>query len=264
MEPELTDEFKRRVYEQLFEMWINPEIDRRRVAGRLPDDFALYAAQVIMNPEATGNEVRLNDEVAAIAMVRARGPLEPGEPVSSEQVEQILGLELTERDPNAGHMTLLYHANGWHLSFSFRYNTARITESIEAARQFLNCARFALSEGYLRVFVENLFAAVELLAKSEFLALADRDIMSTKKHSAIRAKYNRWGGRVDGFDHRFAALLNRLGELREPARYLRRPLTLTTDGGADMLALADEMFGAVTARSPRRMHDREVVEGGQA
>lgn len=39
------DQIKEAVIRQAMEFWINPEIERRRAAGTLPDDFALSAAQ---------------------------------------------------------------------------------------------------------------------------------------------------------------------------------------------------------------------------
>ena len=36
---------------QVLELWINPEIERRREAGRLPDNFVVTGAQIIMNSD---------------------------------------------------------------------------------------------------------------------------------------------------------------------------------------------------------------------
>jgi len=64
MNEKLDLELNTRFVEQFFELWINPEIERRQKAGSLPKNFALYAAQVIMNFDAP-TEVRLNEEVKA-------------------------------------------------------------------------------------------------------------------------------------------------------------------------------------------------------
>jgi hypothetical protein len=61
--------------QQVLELWINPEIERRREAGRLPDDFSLTRAQVIMNLDANAPEVRFNKEIKAVVAIRlARAP----------------------------------------------------------------------------------------------------------------------------------------------------------------------------------------------
>jgi len=61
------EEFGQDLMQQVLEIWINPEIERRREAGRLPDDFALTRAQVIMNLDANAHEVRFNKEIKAVA-----------------------------------------------------------------------------------------------------------------------------------------------------------------------------------------------------
>jgi len=44
------EQVKEAVIRQAMEFWIEPEIERRRAAGTLPDAFALSAAQVISTP----------------------------------------------------------------------------------------------------------------------------------------------------------------------------------------------------------------------
>ncbi len=42
-------ELDRRFVQDFFDLWINPEIERRREVGQLSNSFVLYAAQVIMD-----------------------------------------------------------------------------------------------------------------------------------------------------------------------------------------------------------------------
>ena len=67
---ELNEEFGKNLMQQAFDLWINPEIERRREAGRLPDDFVLRAAQVIMSLDANAPEVRSNEELKAARTVK--------------------------------------------------------------------------------------------------------------------------------------------------------------------------------------------------
>ena len=53
----MDEQIKEAVIRQAMEFWVNPEIDRRRQAGTLPDDFALSAAQVILDSGADKPEV---------------------------------------------------------------------------------------------------------------------------------------------------------------------------------------------------------------
>lgn len=248
----MEDDFGRKVIEQAFNLWINPEIERRREAGRLPDDFDLYAVQVIMNVDTDAPEVRLNDEVRAALKVRATRDIEKGQALKPGDFDHIEAIELTELDPNAGHFTMLRHEGSWYLNFDFRYNAARISEHIAAAREFLDCSAFSLEKRQTRAFIENLFSAAELMAKGLLLVLPDKSILGSKTHKIVSSRFNSWS-KLGNTDPRYVKLLNRLSLLRSPARYLRKDLKLAPDEAKGMLAVAEEMFETLCATSPRRV-----------
>jgi hypothetical protein len=77
------EEFIQNLMQQVHELWINPEIERRRGAGRLPDDFAISKAQVIMNVDADSLEVRFNEEVIVLAEAEWTREVEDGENVTA-------------------------------------------------------------------------------------------------------------------------------------------------------------------------------------
>ena len=83
------EEFRQNLMHQVDELWINPEVERRREAGRLPDDFAISRAQVIMNLDADAPEVRFNEEVKVLAEAEWTREVEYGEDVTEADVESI-------------------------------------------------------------------------------------------------------------------------------------------------------------------------------
>src|SRR5687768_4573131 len=98
MEP-LSKEFNDNFFKHIAQLYIDPEIKKRRDENRLPQDFVLNAVQVIMNHDAP-NEVRLNDEVSAKVIGNFSRPVTDGEEVSVDDLEDIIDVQLTERDPN--------------------------------------------------------------------------------------------------------------------------------------------------------------------
>src|SRR5215207_4746465 len=134
------EEFGQNLMQQVLELWINPEIERRRVAGRLPDDFALTRAQVIMNLDTNAPEVRFNKEIKAVAQFSAARAIEVGEDVTEADVDSIEDIMLTDEDPNAGHLTMMLFKGRWIIAFDFRYNAMRIAATVRAAREFLDSA----------------------------------------------------------------------------------------------------------------------------
>ncbi len=86
--PQVDAEMGEAVVKQAFDFWIGPEIERRREAGQLPEDFALHGAQVIFGMEEGPPEVRLNDEVRAVATVVAARAIAKGEPVTDADIAE--------------------------------------------------------------------------------------------------------------------------------------------------------------------------------
>ncbi|MFN2470094.1 MAG: HEPN domain-containing protein [Gaiellaceae bacterium] len=250
-EPRMDTEMGERVAEQAYQFWIGPEIERRRAAGELSDDFALHGAQVIFGMDEEMPEVRLNDEVKAVADVIAARAIAKGEQVTADDIAGYKDILLTEDDPNEGHITIVAHDGGWAIAFDFRRNATRIAEHSEVARQFLETARWARRQDYARVVVDNLFSATELMAKGMLIWQPDRSLLHSKTHRYIKVRFNQ-ERRHDHVDGRFVDLLNQLGELREPARYLARDFELSESEMDVMLAVAEEMHEVLVASSPRR------------
>lgn len=65
-----------RTLRDTFRLWIDPEIERRKAAATLPEDFQLRIAQVILNVDAP-TVVRINEEVRAAILVSKMGGSAP-------------------------------------------------------------------------------------------------------------------------------------------------------------------------------------------
>src|SRR5690349_13255934 len=96
--PSLPPEATQRLLDQVFAIWINPEIERRRAEGLLGDGWGLIAAQIIFNVGGQ-NEVRLNEQVQIVLQVRSTRAIDEGEPIRGEDFSEIVGGNLTSTDP---------------------------------------------------------------------------------------------------------------------------------------------------------------------
>jgi hypothetical protein len=143
--------FAKNLMQDALDLWINPEIERRRESGTLPDDFAVRRAQVIMNIDAHAPEVRFNEEIKALARARAARAIDAGEEVTEVDLEGIEDIVLTDQDPNAGHLTMMLFKGHWIIAFDFRYNAGRVACTVGAAREFLDSAAPALERFANRV-----------------------------------------------------------------------------------------------------------------
>jgi len=238
-----------RFVEQFLELWINPEIERRKTTGSLPENFVLYAAQVIMNFGAPA-QIRLNKEIKAVLVGDFSRTVETGEQVTVDAFENIKEISLTESDPNAGHFTMMRHQGSWFVGFDFRYNAAVISDHLDAARQFLDSVSFSFPKGYLRVVAENLFSAVELMAKG-LLLMHDETLLTSKKHGAVSSRYNQWGN-LGNTDEKYTQLLNKLSNIRSSSRYLQREFNLTDKEAENMIEIAENMYSDLKAQLPKK------------
>jgi len=253
----MTDEKTGTLYdfvEHYLNTWAVPEIQQRKQDGRLPEEFSvehLQAVQVIFNPEEQPR-VKLNEEVKfQIVEDVAFGVTESGavDPIDVQRSEK---LELTEDDANAEHLPFIRRERIWHFTFGFQRNAQRIRDFIEAAREFLMCATWAHEQRYPRAFVDNLFSAVELLAKALLLVRApDLDVVRSRRHgfSATRLHLARKEGRVSDA---FVKLFDWLSNNRSQARYELPPFTLDRSDADSMLATANEALRSAAgwARRP--------------
>lgn len=183
-------------------LWVSPEIERRTADGRLPPDFHLRRAQVILSLDAAP-QVRLNDEVMALIKARFAGGrvLTPGDDVYEADIAAIESMTLTAADANAAHFTFIQLGGATFVGWDFRYNAARAAATLRLADEFLATAGdcIAGSRSRLSAFIENLLAAVELTAKAHLLLLPKREIIESTNHGYVIGQYNLWS-KLDATD----------------------------------------------------------------
>jgi hypothetical protein len=99
--------------QQVFELWAQPEVERRQVLGTMPRPAQVHAVQVLLRADGPV-DVRLNDEVRGIARATADRDVAAGELVSFQDVESLVDFSLEAADDaNAGHITAIALPAGW-------------------------------------------------------------------------------------------------------------------------------------------------------
>jgi len=244
------NEFGQRVFNQFMDLFVTPEVRRRQEVGELDKPLDLRAAQIIFFPDGRKPQVRINSEVRAIAKVKFRPDLtkKRGEPVYEDELEGLGQINLTEKDdPDCGHATLIRIAGRWTIAFDFRYNKALSKRHIETADEFCVSAEFCFSQKKWSPFVDNLFSAAELAAKSILLSMADPKFRKKARHKAIQIKYNRFAdlGNVEAV---YRDTFNKLSGLRDRARYLKGRLSISENEARKFLDIVKKMIGDARQR----------------
>jgi hypothetical protein len=191
--------------------------------------------------------VRLNQEVSGVVWAEVVGPKAAGELVMYSDCRKIVDFELPEEEANSAYITAILHSDRWFLKFDFSYNSARIEQTLAAAREFLDIATQASISGKLRPAVDCLFSATELMGRAFLLALPDEEVVRSKSHSFVSSRLNL--GARDGVHYgRYAKLINTLSDLRPGARYLRSPFSLGLESLQEMIVTAEAMYAEIGCR----------------
>jgi uncharacterized protein (UPF0332 family) len=245
MEEQNYEEFYRKVSEHILELYVLPEVKRRQEEGGLETPVELHASQVIFYSDKRKPGIRINSEVKALAKMKLKPGVskEPGEPVFENELEGLEELHLTkDEDPDCGHATLLKLNDRWLLAFDFIYNKGLAGKHIQAARQFVEVAKFSLEEHLWSAFVDNLFSAAELSAKALLLALIpDARFREKATHRAIHRRYNRFA-HLGNVDSECVQVFNELSKLRYPARYLEADFSISEDEASNLVETVSQMI----------------------
>ncbi len=206
-----------RLFSQTMDLWILPEIKKRKEVKSLPEKFRLTKAQIIFSRDRNMIKIRLNDEVKAIANAKVNRSVQKGEKLFEKDLDEIESIDLTDNDPNVGHITLLLFKQKWIISFDFRYNKKRVNERLEAAKEFYNSSKDNLKNKRLRPFFENSFACAELLTEALLIQFFDKDIF--KSHKSRSEYITKWA-ELGNIEEDYPNKLKRLSNLRSSARYM--------------------------------------------
>lgn len=239
----LDEEGAKTFFNHILQIWIHPELNKRVQNGLISNDYQVTKAQVVLDPDKNSVEVRLNDEVKALAIAK----LKPGikkqfkEEIFEDEVAEIREIRLTDQDsPDAGHLTLLQLKGEWLIHFDFRHNKGRAKERYNAALQFYDTAKFCFEKQFWRAFVDNLFSSVELLATAQLFVTSEQEYIKRQSHAKTRLKYNSMM-LVSKKNEDYKDLLNKLHGLVDGARYLSKPFEIKSEDAESYLKTLQDM-----------------------
>jgi len=229
---------------QMMELFVEPEIKRRRASGQLPDDWQLKGAQVVFFDDRVA-EIRLNDEIQALLEVKVNRAIQAGDPVFWNMIDEFRSMRLPDtEDPNCAHATFLKVENQWFIFFDFRYNRSHAREHLELAREYLDSANDALLRQHIPVLVENLLAASELAGKAFLLLFPDPNIRTSKSHKVVSSHLN-LHAKLGNLDDTAISAFNKLWQMRSAARYAGEGSMPKIDEAKDLLRRVEGLVSFV-------------------
>jgi hypothetical protein len=244
------------MFASMTEIWVTPEIERRRQAGTWGEDDVVYRFQVQFLDEDEV-VVRVNDEVKGVLTVKANGPVEKDQEVYMEDFSEISSYQLPDEYAHHPHVTAVFHHETWFMGYQLGHRDPSRHEVLAAGREFLAAAADDLQANRLRPFFDNANSAVELLAKAELLSCAPTIEIARESgsHRTLSQAYNVWVGHLENGDRRFSDALNRLAKLRRQGRYLTTELEADEGEANEILGVLQDMERHVSHLAEAPMHE---------
>ncbi len=205
-----------RTFNQMYEGWFQPEIERRAASGSLPAPFVLFAAQALFPPEGA-TRILLNEEVEGEGLIRAPRAVVKGEPVLHSDLANLEAYELPDELLDNGHFTIIRAGDRWGMFFNFLSGRAKARDLLELGSEYLAASEASASKRHDGPAVDTLFSAVELASKAELILLRS-PAAKGKTHGTVARAINA-SAKLGNIDVAFVALFNRLGRERPSARY---------------------------------------------
>lgn len=225
----LDDATANRTLQNVVELFIVPEIQRRHNAGAIPTlPSPLWAAQVILPGDGSEAVVRLNEEIrgGAALVVKPGVSTEAGAQITLQDIVAIERIELSEpEDLNAGHITVMWFGEYVFLAFDFRRNKEVAGKLAKAASEFFDLARYAKEEKKSwSGFVDNLYSTLELSIKAYLWTSAwGLDFRPKMHHVEIAQAFRRFPIGLNQMSST-NEVLEKLRTERKAARYLHKEI----------------------------------------
>ncbi len=232
------EDFSQALLDQIFSLWVEPELARQG----LPADRNQIRAAIIVLPPAGEAVVRINDEAHIVASVKAKGPIEAGDPVTLAQIETIERVYPAELDPNSGWICFARVADTINIAFDFRRNRARALRLVELGHLYLTTAEEARDSSRWGPAIENGFAAAELAVKAEMHLIEDAP---PRRHDRREQHWRQWAN-LGNVPEAHAETLGALGRARAAARYGDADIAMTPEQVHEHLKVVTEMLRHAT------------------
>lgn len=192
---------QKRTFMQFLDLFVRPEIERRRASGEIGENFVVTRAQAILYPDMRPWTVRLNDEISGEAVARL-GPGSEGRTYFAESTvyeHEIDGFErfaLPPEEADNGHITMIaFGGTKFALFFDARRSRGRAKVLVERARQFFELAEIAYDRQSWTALVDILFSAAELAVRAAmWTGPLGFDFAERMRHGAIGDTFSKFVG----------------------------------------------------------------------
>ncbi len=233
----MDQEFAQNVFNNFNELFIKPEIERRKSIGILPNNFVIQKVLVLLTISEKPI-IQINEEVEAKAIVRHKPEIQKkvGDEVFLSDIEAIEKILLPKKYQNAGYIFIMSFGDKYGMAFDFLYNKDIRKKQYKRSLDFLESAENALIMNKYSVFIDTLYSATELISRMYLLSSPDEKFINKSTHKSIQIKMNKHS-ELNEETKEITCLLNKLSVLRHKARYSNDDFEIDKNDAAAMLKI---------------------------
>lgn len=234
-------EFARNIVNQIFDLWVGPELARRGLTLTRAD---IRKVLVEMDPDKPLH-VLINDEAELVADFVAKRDIAEGEEVTVADIDELANLRPLTIGLNSGWICFIRIGDQGFVAFDFTYNRARAAALLDRARAFLAAAVHA-GDRAPSVAIDNAHSAAELTVQAQMFVLQ----VDARSHRERREWLASWARHQNAPQHHADVFWN-LADLRVPARYGSGELQLKPGRLTRILTTVQEMIDLTATRVHR-------------
>jgi hypothetical protein len=226
------DEFSANVINSIFDVFVAPELTRRKMAIN-KDDIKNVVIEI--DPDRKYPRVWIDDQAKILVQVKALA-VEEGAPIQEDDIEEVLAILPQGVGPNSGYVCLTTIKGHRYVKFDFRYNRELVASLLDRAQEFSSVA-VGCSESTPAVACDLAYSAAELTVQANMLLQQQK----TKNHSYRQEWLDQWVAHQNAPDNH-ADTLRALRDARAAARYADGSLGITAPQLNDLLRVVGEMI----------------------
>jgi pterin-4a-carbinolamine dehydratase len=217
----------RELYNHVLGLWVNPEIERRKTAGQIDEDFQMNLVQILF---VSGHHpiIRFNQEIRGKIIAKFGGQsLEfKGDQINSD-IQSIEKVSLDENEANCGYLVMIKNGDKCSIKFDGRINKKIAITKYNIGLEFLEASNLCKQNEFYYPAIDNLFSALELFVTSHLMVVSNHKYSVKQTHQWTQSKYFQflsWGNHKPEFKRLYTDMYN----LRDKTRYKNKDIDEST------------------------------------
>lgn len=195
--------------------FVYPYIIRQAQDDKIPSNFKLQMAQIVMYEDESLNEIFVNEDVRFLAQIEFNTDksVKEGDLVYGNDINKVLGLYPMDSNADSAYVLMWRIKGDWFFACNFVYNVSKVKERLSKAKEAIKDVENSLKVKNWNKFIENLFRATELSMCAYLLAVRFRkanELIESNKVFDLYFEFSKANGLDSGLFMKLVDYINLL------------------------------------------------------